>query len=147
MGWPYKFLDLSREEVQLRRQTLDRYGTYAQFSALTPIILALVLRLFVYLKQRVQSSAAYDAVPDSPDLKARRQSWVGNLDANVRKVRWWLNDDVYFMGQHWGQKDQWVFGVAWFAWLLVLSTLETGEGKWQSFSFVNERLNGFGEVA
>ncbi|KAI8186605.1 putative metalloreductase AIM14 [Colletotrichum sp. SAR 10_75] len=127
MGWPYKFLDLSREEVQLRRQTLDRYGTYAQFSALTPIILALLLRLFVYLKQRVQASAAYDAVPDSPDLKARRQSWVGNLDANVRKVKWWLNDDVYFMGQHWGQKDQWVFGVAWFAWLLVLSTLETGE--------------------
>ncbi|KAL0939529.1 ferric reductase like transmembrane component [Colletotrichum truncatum] len=127
MGWPYKFLDLSREEVQLRRQTLDRYGSYAQFSALTPIILALLFRLFSYLQRRWQASAAYDAVPDSPDLKRRRQSWVGNLDANIRKGKWWLGDDVYFMGQHWGQKDQWVFGVAWFAWLLVLSVLETGE--------------------
>ncbi|KAF9873532.1 ferric reductase like transmembrane component [Colletotrichum karsti] len=127
MGWPYKFLDLSREEVQIRRETLDRYGSYAQFSALTPIILALLIRFFGYLRQRWQASAAYDAVPDSPDLKARRQSWVGNFDTNVRKVKWWLGDDVYFMGQHWGQKDQWVFGVAWFAWMLVLSILETGE--------------------
>ncbi|KAF6804541.1 ferric reductase like transmembrane component [Colletotrichum sojae] len=127
MGWPYKFLDLSRDEVQLRRQTLDRYASYAQFSALAPIVIALLVRLIVFLGQRWRRGAAYDAVPDSPVLKRRRQSWVGNLDTKIRKGRWWMGDDVYFMGQHWGQRDQWVFGVAWFAWMLVLSVLETGE--------------------
>ncbi|TDZ49940.1 putative metalloreductase AIM14 [Colletotrichum trifolii] len=127
MSWPYKFLDLSREEVQLRREVLDRYGSYGQFSALAPIIIAILIRLFSYLSQRFQASARYNAVPNSPVLKKRRQSFVGNLGGNMRKIKWWLGDDVYFMGQHWGQKDQWVFGGAWFAWLLVLSVLETGE--------------------
>ncbi|TDZ34957.1 putative metalloreductase AIM14 [Colletotrichum spinosum] len=127
MSWPYKFLDLSREEVQLRREVLDRYGSYGQFSALAPIIIAILIRLFSYLSQRFQASARYNAVPNSPVLKKRRQGFVGNLGENVRKIKWWLGDDVYFMGQHWGQKDQWVFGGAWFAWLLVLSVLETGE--------------------
>ncbi|KAK2038678.1 ferric reductase like transmembrane component [Colletotrichum somersetense] len=127
MGWPYRFIDLSAEEIQLRRQTLDRYGSYAHYSALAPIILALLVRLGFYLRRRWQPSAAYDAVPVSPVLKERRQSWSGNLDAKIRKGRWWLDDDVYFMGQHWGQKDQWVFGLAWASWLLVLSVLETGD--------------------
>ncbi|EFQ31736.1 ferric reductase like transmembrane component [Colletotrichum graminicola] len=127
MGWPYRFIDLSTEEVQLRRETLDRYGAYAHYSALAPIVLALLVRLGSYLRRRWQQSAAYDAVPDSPVLKERRQSWSGNLEAKIRKGKWWLDDDVYFMGQHWGQKDQWVFGLAWASWLLVLSVLETGD--------------------
>ncbi|KZL72053.1 ferric reductase like transmembrane component [Colletotrichum incanum] len=127
MGWPYRFVDLSQDEVQLRRQTLDRYGSYAQYSALVPIVLALLVRLGSYLSQRWQAGAAYDAVPNSPVLKKRRQSWTGSWDAKIRKGKWWLADDVYFMGQHWGQKDQWVFGLAWASWLLVLSVLETGD--------------------
>ncbi|KAJ0163500.1 Ferric/cupric reductase transmembrane component 2 [Colletotrichum tanaceti] len=126
MGWPYRFLDLSQDEIHLRRQTLDRYGGYALFSAFTPILLALIFRLWSYLSRRWQASAAYDAVPNSPVLKKRRQSWGGGWDARIRKAKWWLADDVYFMGQHWGQKDQWVFGLAWASWLLVLSVLETG---------------------
>ncbi|KAK2015445.1 ferric reductase like transmembrane component [Colletotrichum eremochloae] len=127
MGWPYRFVDLSSEEVQLRRQTLDRYGSYAHYSALAPIVLALLVRIGFYLRRRWQASAAYDAVPVSPVLKERRQSWSGNLDTKIQKGKWWLADDVYFMGQHWGQKDQWVFGLAWASWLLVLSVLETGD--------------------
>ncbi|KAK1982237.1 ferric reductase like transmembrane component [Colletotrichum cereale] len=127
MGWPYRFVDLSTEEVQLRRQTLDRYGAYAHYSALAPVALTLLVRLGFYLSRRWQPTAAYDAVPVSPVLKKRRQSWSGNLDVKIRKGKWWLADDVYFMGQHWGQKDQWVFGLAWASWLLVLSVLETGD--------------------
>lgn len=129
MSWPYRFVDLSKEEVQIRRQTLDRYGSYAQYSALTPIIIALLFRLGTYLSQRWQSGASYSAVPGSPELKTRRQSWGHSWEAAIKKWKWWLADDVYFMGQHWGQKDQWVFGLAWASWLLVLSVLETGDGK------------------
>ncbi|KAJ0298208.1 hypothetical protein COL5a_007758 [Colletotrichum fioriniae] len=127
MSWPYRFIDLSKEEVQIRRQTLDRYGSYAQYSALTPVIIALLFRLGAYLSQRWQSGASYSAVPGSPELKTRRQSWGHSWEATIKKWKWWLADDVYFMGQHWGQKDQWVFGSAWASWLLVLSVLETGD--------------------
>ncbi|OLN94295.1 putative metalloreductase AIM14 [Colletotrichum chlorophyti] len=127
MSWPYQFLDLSKDEVQLRRETLDRYASYAQFSALTPILLALVYRILSYLSHRWQSGAAYNAVPGSPDSKRRRKNWADSWDAKITKAKWWLADDVYFMGQHWGQKDQWVFGVGWASWLLVLCVLETGQ--------------------
>jgi hypothetical protein len=43
MAWPnYHFIDLSRPEKQVRRQTLDKYALYAQLSALLPVVVVLL---------------------------------------------------------------------------------------------------------
>lgn len=43
-------------------------------------------------------------------------------------IKWWLGEDVWLMGSHWGQRDEWILGIAWTAWLLALSIHGTGKG-------------------
>jgi hypothetical protein len=38
-----------------------------------------------------------------------------------------MGDDVRFLGRRWGQRDEWIVGVVWATWLLVLSVLGTGK--------------------
>jgi hypothetical protein len=49
-------------------------------------------------------------------------------------VKWWLGEDVLFLGSHWGQRDEWVLGIAWSVWLLVLSIHGTGKGMSPPFT-------------
>ncbi|KAJ4416724.1 hypothetical protein N0V85_002169 [Neurospora sp. IMI 360204] len=118
MDWPYQFLDLSQAEKHARRQSLGRYALYAQLSALIPIGL-------VWLNQTLNKSSSsrkrdYTAVPSSDSFNTRKQSnWWS-------KLRWWLGEDVVAFGEVLGQRDQWVGGIAWAVWLLVLCVAGTG---------------------
>lgn len=130
MAWPYKFITLDKQGVAIRRAALDRYASYAHYSALLPAVLFLLFRLSRHLmRQSNGKRGGYDSIPDSPSLKSRQLRSVGMWQMRARKVRWWLEDDAVFMGQSWGQRDQWVFGIAWFCWLLTLCIVGTGEGK------------------
>ncbi|EGZ69065.1 hypothetical protein NEUTE2DRAFT_115205 [Neurospora tetrasperma FGSC 2509] len=118
MNWPYQFLDLSQAEKQARRQSLDSYALYAQLSALIPIGL-------VWLYQTLNKSSSsrkrdYTAVPSSDSFNTRKQSnWWSNL-------RWWLGEDVVAFGEVLGQREQWIGGIVWAVWLLVLCVAGTG---------------------
>jgi hypothetical protein len=130
MGWPYHFLELSQDEKHLRRQVLDRYGSYAQFSVLVPVALFLLYRLALWTaKARIGRRAAYDVIPNSPSLKVQRQSGLGAWTRQLRKIQWWLGEDVILFDQIYGQRDQWIGGFAWSSWLLLLCVLGTGHGK------------------
>lgn len=117
MDWPYQFLDLSQAEKHARRQSLDRYALYAQLSALIPIGL-------VWLYQTLNKSSSsrkrdYTAVPSSDSFNTRKQSnWWS-------KLRWWLSEDVVAFEEVLGQRDQWVGGITWAAWLLILCVAGT----------------------
>ncbi len=127
MGWPYEFIIISPEERHQRRLVLDSYGVYAQLLVLVPCAIGLAIRVSTWVS-RVRHGS-YDAVPDSPALKSQRLSARGAWASRVRRLQWWLGDDVVFMGQHWGQRDQWIFGTLWAAALTTLCVLETGKGE------------------
>lgn len=136
MGWPYEFVSLSKEEKHARRDVLDLYGRIAHLSALGPgLILALVLlsrQAIRYAHRRRGDSSdghgSYAQIPRSPLVKAHRRSARGSIEAAWTTVTWWMCDDVRFLGSSWGQRGEWIFGIAWMAWLLALCVRQTGKG-------------------
>lgn len=130
MAWPYEFLDLTKDEKHARRLALDRYASLAQLLVFAPTFVALLARLCVWAVARARTSKGdYNAIPASPSLKLKRTSIRGGWAATARKFKWWLQDDIVFRGQNWGQRDQWIFGLLWAAVLLVLCVVGTGRGK------------------
>lgn len=130
MGWPYDLATIPPEERKLRRLVLDRYGTYAQLLVLIPVVVVLVFRAASWASKAARARyVAYDAIPDSPSLKSQRLTIRGTWAIRARQVRWWLEDDVLFFGQHWGRRDEWIVGIAWASSLLLLCVLETGRGE------------------
>ncbi|KAM0353636.1 hypothetical protein ACHAPU_001649 [Fusarium lateritium] len=125
MGWPYEFLTLTDEEKHQRRLSLDHYAYIAHLSAFAPALLFVLARLINRVRRG--RSSGYSQVPGSPGVKANRQRWISRLMAKGPMVQWWLGEDVAFLGTRWGQRDEWVLGIAWTVWLLVLSILGTGK--------------------
>lgn len=141
MGWPYHFLTLSQEQILLRRHTIDYYASVAHYSALSPAVVFILLRLIQRAARPIRRLGGYDDiddrgqyahVPGTPTLKAQHNSTLGTLAARWRAVRWWFGDDVVFLGVSWGQRDEWLLGLGWMSWLLVLCVLGTGEGQFCS---------------
>ncbi|KAI0023956.1 ferric reductase like transmembrane component [Xylariomycetidae sp. FL0641] len=128
MAWPYQFLDLSDAEKHARRQSLDRHAAIAQASSLLPLAILFIYRLGRNLigKRSTSARGAYSAVPSSPTLKQRRLGSLGAWTSGWRKATWWLGDDVVFLGQDWGQRDQLIAGFLWTLWLLFLCVEGTG---------------------
>lgn len=137
MGWPYEFVDLSPEERGARRLVLDRYARYTETVMLLPAVVAVVARLVrwlvVWLRHSFGSagrdgSGAYDRIPNSPALKSMRHTTRSIWATRLRRVQWWLSEDVVLFGMTCGQRDQWLASVAWVAVLFGLCVLETGRG-------------------
>ncbi|EKD15004.1 uncharacterized protein L3040_003798 [Drepanopeziza brunnea f. sp. 'multigermtubi'] len=123
MGWPYHIISLTESQVQERRVLLDRYGVYAQLSALVPVIFYQLYRLAVWVSL-VRRRSKDSVLPSSPDLKVRRGGTEGVLVRKWRATKWWLGGEV---AEGWGSRGHWVAGGAWATWLLLLCVRETGE--------------------
>lgn len=124
--------------MRLRRQILNRYAGVAQLSAFLPVLLFLAWRLASWAFKAVEAKkGAYNAIPESPLRKVRRQGPLGTWESRYRHLQWWLGDDVVFLGRTWGQRDEWVFGLGWGFWMLILTVTETGDGKAANTSEVN----------
>ncbi|KAK1757288.1 hypothetical protein QBC47DRAFT_178103 [Echria macrotheca] len=127
MGWPYQFLDLNDAEKQLRREALDRYAFYAQISPFVPVALALSFRVAKWaLKSSSSRSGSYSAIPNSPSLKSQRLSPAGGWSSRLRKLQWWLEGNLVDTNPILGHRDQWVLGISYLGWLLLLCVLGTG---------------------
>lgn len=123
----YEFITLDDAQKQARRESLDRHAAIAQFSAAVPIAVILLYRLGSWLATRSSSQrGAYAAVPGSPVLKQKRLSAAGSWTSTFRAIGWWFGDDVVFLGQNWGQRDQMIAGAGWFLWLVFLCFNDTG---------------------
>lgn len=127
MAWPYKIiLELTEEQKHSRRVLLDRYGIYAQLSALIPILCYQLYRLAIWVAfARQRSKVRYSEVPSSPISKHGRDSKTGELVTRWRAVKWWLGGEL---AEGWGIRGQWIAGVVWAGWLLFLCGKETGDG-------------------
>ena len=139
MAWPYHILDLSTEQKHLRRELLDRYGVYAQLSALIPILAYQLYRLLVWVySERQRSRRAYFEVPSSPVSKHARRSSSGAATKKWRSMMWWLEGEV---APGWGLRNRWIAGTAWTSWLLFLCIHRTGDGMYSSRLHWPSQLN------
>jgi hypothetical protein len=127
MGWPYEFINLTDEEKHQRRIALEYYAYVAFLSAFAPCLVSILVRLIARVRRARRSQ--YSEVPGSPGVKARQQRWITRMIGKWSAAQWWLGEDVYFLGSRWGQRDEWVLGVAWTLWMLILCVRGTGKGK------------------
>ncbi|XMA14099.1 hypothetical protein WAI453_006890 [Rhynchosporium graminicola] len=126
MTWPYKIiLQFTEEGKHNRRLLLDRYGVYAQLSALIPILCYQLYRLAIWVSfARQRSRIRYSAVPSSPISKHGRDSRTGSVVIRWRVVKWWLGGEIT---EGWGMRGHWLAGSVWGTWLLFLCVKETGD--------------------
>ncbi|KAH8174766.1 ferric reductase like transmembrane component domain-containing protein [Sarocladium implicatum] len=133
MAWPYAFLDLNDAEKALRRESLNHYALVAHWSAFAPIPIYLVFQVVQkVVRKRLQptengSRGDYQRVPGSPLAKAKQMTASGELATKWRKLKWWMGEEVYFLGNYRGERDMWILGTAWMMWLLTLCVVGTGK--------------------
>ncbi|ATY65330.1 Flavo transmembrane component [Cordyceps militaris] len=134
MGWPYEFVSLTPEQKHARREVLDRYGFLAHCSALAPVLVFGLVHLarlaYAYATgtlRGVDGQGTYAEIPNSPAIKARETTATRKLHTTWAKLWWWMGDEVRVAGTSWGRREEWVLGLSWTAWLLLLCTLETGK--------------------
>ncbi|KAF4631316.1 hypothetical protein G7Y89_g6817 [Cudoniella acicularis] len=138
MAWPYRLVDLTEAQKHQRRIFLDRYGLYAQLSALVPVLGYLLFRLGAWvLRERRRAQVQYDAIPSSPRLKHARLASTESLAKRWRTAAWWLDEELV---EGWGLRKHWIIGGIWMSWLLFLCVHQTGD----DYLHITKR---FGEVA
>lgn len=129
MEWPYRFVTLTDEEVAYRRVLLDRYGVYAQLSALVPVLLYQLYCIGLWVSSgRLRAASGYAQVPEasgSPVRKKERSSSTRVLGRHWRSLSWWLDGEV-LVG--WGLRRHWITALSWASWLLFLAVHKTGDG-------------------
>ncbi|WAO83989.1 FAD-binding FR-type domain-containing protein [Fusarium falciforme] len=125
MGWPYEFVTLTDEEKHQRRIALEYYAYVAFLSAFAPCLVSVLVRLIARVRRARRGQ--YSEVPGSPGVKASQQRWITRMIGKWSAAQWWLGEDVYFIGSRWGQRDEWVLGVAWTLWMLILCVRGTGK--------------------
>ncbi|KOS17908.1 Ferric/cupric reductase transmembrane component 2 [Escovopsis weberi] len=136
MDWPFPFpRDVPPEHTHLRRQSLDYYGQLSHLSSLAPLFVAILVRVTTNVLSYSPSAPRpgtrtshhdYHEVPGSPFAKARRAGAAGRWKTNLRRLRWWITDDVVIAGTPRGRRDEWILGLAWTLWSLILCFHGTG---------------------
>ncbi|KIV91234.1 hypothetical protein PV10_05795 [Exophiala mesophila] len=110
----YKFINLSPEQVEIRRQQLDRDGFLAW---LTPIILLTV----IYIYRRLYSFISYSARDQNHSHKsATPHSWPRRV---YRRAAWILNTTYV---SEFGPLRVQILGLFYVAWLISLAARHTG---------------------
>ncbi|OCK81285.1 hypothetical protein K432DRAFT_295836 [Lepidopterella palustris CBS 459.81] len=122
MAFGYEFVTLTEPEKEQRRHLLDLYATVAQWSALG----VFALFQFYFLLSWLAGSDAETERPKSPfqqHAKVKGTSWTRKTQQALRRVFWWAGKSVR---NGWGTRGEWIVGMAWTSWLLLLSIYRTG---------------------
>jgi hypothetical protein len=126
MSWPWQFVDLGDDEKLLRRELLDRYGSYAQLSAVVPVFGYQLYRLARWVaSERKRAKPDYSAIPNSSVAKDLRESSSASVITTGRSLLWWLEGDV---ATGMGSRGRFFAALIWTSWLIFLSTHQTGNG-------------------
>lgn len=134
MLWSYNTSALTPEEKDIRRHVLNFYARVAFFSSLLPALTFLVPRLYNLTLRLLRSSSSsvrhgkYTEVPNSPLAKAQRLTTAGSIATRLRIFQWWTQDNVRLFGHDLGHRDEWILGLSYSSWLLVLCVAGTGNG-------------------
>lgn len=136
MGFFYSFVSPNAQQLERRRQLLDRYGQIAQLSALVPLLLIYIsffLRSFLN-KSSISFFGSGRKAHQSPRVSTFRASTVGSWKVKWRHLNWALDDEMLQGWGGWGTRREWVIAGAWALWLLVLVVKDTADGAYGSHS-------------
>lgn len=125
MGWPYSFATHTDEYKEHRREVLDKFGLYAQLSALIPIVLFQSYRLLQWLRISARSRADYQPLPTSSTVISQVSVAPRKWHQRARLLVWYMSTNVR---PHWGCRGHWIVGILWFGWLIFLCVFQTGDG-------------------
>lgn len=128
MAFGYEFIDLTEAQKHQRRTLLDRYALYAQLSSLLPFAIIQCLFLLSRWRQRYISQNDIQT-PGSPSLKGAHFRRNASWKPNMRRLTWWLGDEIVVAGTSLGTNGQILFAGVYTVWLLWLCSQETGPGK------------------
>jgi NAD(P)H-flavin reductase len=126
-AWPYRFVNLTVDQLEDRRITLDRNGFYAWLS---PIALLGV----IFAIRRVTSPSTKNAARLSDKPMEQPPS---ALQLQQRRILWWLNQPLT---QEFGPRKVHILGAVYACWLFFLTFRQTGD----DFLHLTKR---FGHVA
>ncbi|KAF6237173.1 hypothetical protein HO173_004641 [Letharia columbiana] len=125
MGFPYHFVTLNDEQNLRRRQLLDGYGQFAQFS-----VLLLPLMYQLCLGMRLLISRTWPFKPQtvkehrSPVVSRFQQPATSYSTNLLARTRWSLDEEVL---EGWNTRQEWLIAGLWAMWLLVLVFKDTGD--------------------
>jgi len=127
----WHFKDLSSDQKHERRLLLDQYATIAQASVLVPL-LVLQLYFFAYWIRSHWTNSNVLETPGSPHEKAagRRPDVLTRAKTSLRIFLWWAGEPVVIGDYYVSTRGELLGASAWFAWLLLLCVLQTGDGEW-----------------
>ncbi|EMD01164.1 hypothetical protein BAUCODRAFT_200000 [Baudoinia panamericana UAMH 10762] len=126
MGWAYRFLDLTQDQKQHRRQLLDTYAAVAQVSVIIPLLIAQCYFFATWLMRRSQHRSDNEP-PRSPHGHNAKHDGSRAYAVLARKVSWWLSDPLDLFGYHVGTKGELIGAFIWTSWLLTLCFLQSGD--------------------
>ena len=109
MPGPYRFVTLSPQQIEERRNILDRNGFYAY---LTPIVILTVVALYQKVA-RPSSRSSKDGLKASPPTPLRKI---------IRQAHWWLSTPL---NPEFGAVRVHLMGILYATWLLFLSFRQT----------------------
>lgn len=129
MNWPYAFVDLTDEQKNQRREALDHYARFAQFSALFPLLLCLVHSLGVWAGDRSRNAGGLEP-PSSPRVKEAKSVEFGERwRLWDRRVRWWCGKKVVLGGEALGKRGEVLLAIGLAAYLMGCCIEGTGRGE------------------
>ena len=137
MGFFYSFVSPNAQQLERRRQLLDRYGQIAQLSALVPLLVIYIsffLRFFLN-RYAISFFGSGRKAHQSPRVSTFRASTVGSWKVKWRRLNWALDDEVLQGWGGWGTRREWVVAGVWALWLLVLVVKDTADGAYGSHYF------------
>jgi hypothetical protein len=138
---------LNPEQQQARRAALDLNATIAQASIGVVLALIQVYYLISWASSKIRKSDG-EWKPSSPYVKhefqREKKSVGGGLRSFGRRVKWYMDEPVV---EGWGSTGAWFAGSFWMAWLLALCVRNTGDGEFDSFSYIRDGFFNSGNIA
>ena len=128
MQWPYRFVDLDKDQIQRRRSLLDNYGQFAQLSILLLPLIYQLLHCLRLLTGKLQRNAHQQYQPikahQSPTGSQFKRKKPPSSLPSWERINWWLNDEII---SGWETRKQWLLAALWTFWLLFLVFNDTGQ--------------------
>jgi hypothetical protein len=136
----YAFISPTPLQVAARRDQLDLHAFAAQASLGLLLLSVQAFSLFAWVLRRYVTGGT-PSRPSSPQRKYAAegggQGWIRSAKRKGRLLRWWLGEDVEFLGAQFGARWQWVGGIVWASWLGLLCVHGTRPGKFFCLLEVN----------
>lgn len=144
--------NVSEEQWQLQRQVCSQYAAIAHWTSKAPV-LAVVLLIFLQQICRLRQGARVLKISNkgtkSSALSVETQH--NNKNRAIRravaawwqKLLWWMGDEIYLFGNSLGKRDEWILGVIWFSWLMLLCVVGKSDGMFFPYPFQVGSFEGF----